>query len=499
MNALLQELERRASQSPDSTVLQGPENSLNVSEFLALVRETVLRLSSGGCQTVALLAENCPEWVIVDLACQLEGICLVPVPTFFSREQVRHVLQSAGADLLVCQEGLEDRIPGDVAAFDTGVSLLPGLRGLSLSGESMARIPQGTSKVTFTSGSTGTPKGVCLSFEQCLNVAGSVAKATGLRSPRHLCVLPLPVLLENIAGIYAPLLVGGQAITLPLESLGFSGSSGIDPARFLAALERYQPSTLILVPQLLELLDVALAHGWTPPPSLRFIAVGGARVAPSLVERARAGGLPVYEGYGLSECASVVSLNRPGCDRPGTSGQVLDHVRVAEQAGQLRVIGNTFLGYLNQPETWYADHVDTGDIGTIDTDGYVSIQGRATNLLINSFGRNISPEWVESELAGSGVFRQAVVFGDGRPFCTALVYPFDPDCADSVIQAAIDKVNRSLPDYARIGAWARLPSPLTQADGMLTSNGRLCREPIESAYGHLIQSLYEQTAESVGL
>ena len=499
MNQLLQQLEERAGSSPESVVLETADRAMNVSELLALLQEVNFELKAGGFQTVALYADNSPEWVVVDLACQIQGICLIPLPTFFTSRQISHVLQSAGVDLLIYQENLDGCVADNIKASASIIPLLPSLQALPLIAAPGARVPHGTSKITFTSGSTGEPKGVCLSFEQCLNVARSLARATGLKSPRHLCVLPLPVLLENIAGIYAPLLVDGSILTVPLHDLGFSGSSGVDPMKFLAALSHYQPNTLILVPQLLAVLDVALAMGWEAPESLDFIAVGGARVAESLVQRLRARGLPVYEGYGLSECASVVSVNSPAHDGPGTSGKVLSHLRVVDQGGQLRVLGNAFLGYLNEPDSWYPEFVDTGDIGSVDDNGFVTIEGRQKNLLINSYGRNISPEWVESELAGAGVFRQVVVFGDSRPYCTALIYPIDENCTDTAIELAINEVNSRLPDYASIGAWTRLPRPLTSADGLLTANGRPRRDHIERAYGHLIESLYPHTEEMKAL
>jgi len=499
VNSLLQQLEERACRDPQSVVLETPGRSLSVSELLASVQEVALKLRSGGFQVIALCADNSPEWVVVDLACQSEGLCLIPLPVFFSDQQLSHVLKSAGVDLLIYQEELKHRIPSNFTGSGPAFTVLPSFQALAIAPSSEASIPLGTSKITFTSGSTGDPKGVCLSFEHCLNVAGALARATGLTGPRHLCVLPLPILLENIAGVYAPLLVDGSVITVPLQGLGFSGSSQVDTGKFLSALSHYRPNTLILVPQLLAILDAALAMGWKAPRSLQFIAVGGARVAPALVARVRARGLPVYEGYGLSECASVVSVNRPDYDQPGTSGQALDHVRVDEQGGQLRVTGNAFLGYLNQPQSWYPGHVDTGDIGSVDADGYITIKGRQKNLLITSYGRNISPEWVESELAATGLFRQAVVLGDNRPYCVALLDPMDKDCPDDSVQAAIDEANNRLPDYARIGSWARLPCPLTTTDRLLTANGRPRRKLIEITFADLIESLYPTHKESMGL
>ena len=88
---------------------------------------------------------------------------------------------------------------------------------------------------------------------------------------------------------------------------------GLDAARLLGTLSREQPNSLILVPELLQVLVVAAERGWQPPASLQFVAVGGAKVSRELLERADAAGIPVYEGYGLSECASVVCLNTPAC------------------------------------------------------------------------------------------------------------------------------------------------------------------------------------------
>jgi long-subunit acyl-CoA synthetase (AMP-forming) len=497
VNSLLAQLEQRAQCEPRDILLHGGGISLSAAELLAEIQEVSLALRAADAGTVALYADNSPYWAVVDLACQFAGICLVPVPTFFSSEQIRHLLHSAGVDVLVYQESLAG---GLVGIPRENVQPLPEITGYCAAGlavDSAALAPAHTSKITFTSGSTGEPKGVCLSFQQCLTVAQSLAQAIGVDKPLHLCVLPLSTLLENIGGLYTPLLTGGSSVVLPAAELGMQGSSGIDAAVFLDALTRYQPNTLILVPQLLAVLDAALEQGWRAPASLRFVAVGGARVAAALVQRVRAAGLPVYEGYGLSECASVVSLNAPGCDRAGTSGRVLPHVEVVARDGELIVSGNSFLGYLNQPETWDSPTVSTGDTGSVDGDGFVTVKGRSKNTLISSFGRNISPEWVESELLAGGLFRQVVVVGDGRPCCAALLLPVDAAATDAQIQAEIDAVNKRLPDYARLGHWVRLPTPLSSADGLLTDNGRPRRERIFDRYAPAIDQLYCESQESL--
>jgi long-subunit acyl-CoA synthetase (AMP-forming) len=214
-----------------------------------------------------------------------------------------------------------------------------------------------------------------------------------------------------------------------------------------------------------------------------------------MLERVRGHGVPVYEGYGLSECASVVSLNTPGHDRAGTSGKVLPHVQVSVVDDELEISGNTFLGYLGEPETWHQRPVQTGDIGHVDDEGYITVQGRRKNVLISSFGRNISPEWVESELLADGMFQQAVVLGDARPWCVALLVPRDQAMPDARLQAQLDAVNSNLPDYAQIREWRRLPEPLTAPNGMLTANGRPRRQTIDQQYAGLIDQMYGEAKE----
>ena len=498
MNPLLQALQQRAKNQPQDIVLEGQSAGVSAAELLTQLQSLARVLRDSESRTVALYADNSPAWAMVDLACQLESRCLVPVPTFFSSAQVEHLLVSSGVDTLIYDRGLAEQLPPQ---YQTASRDLPGLPDLFMAKSKpgyLPCVPLNTTKITFTSGSTGKPKGVCLSFSQCLNVADSLARAINIPRPRHLCILPLSTLLENIGGVYVPLLSGGRSIIVSPGELGFTGSSGLNSQRFLAALERYQPNTLILVPQLLAVLDAAMAQGWQPPESLGFVAVGGARVAADMVRRVREKGLPVYEGYGLSECASVVSLNSPGNDRLGTAGRVLPHVHARERDGEIQVHGNTFLGYLDQPATWGLPAVSTGDVGTVDADGYVTIKGRSKNILITSFGRNVSPEWVESELT-SQQFQQAIVLGEGRPSCAALLLPADINATDIEVQAAVDRANASLPDYARVGQWLRLDEPLSTATGLLTENGRPKRAQIQEHYSRQIDQLYSEHEESIAL
>ncbi|MEH6588333.1 MAG: AMP-binding protein [Halioglobus sp.] len=500
MKSLLGRLRELAESSPQHVALEAPDRRVLTIELLALVQELALQLRAMDVETIGLLADNSVDWVVVDLAAQIEGVCLVPLPLFFSDGQIHHVVNCAGLDAVFYDSGVATRVS---ALFGAGkaieIAATTALSCVVLVPQEQVLAPAGTAKITFTSGSTGEPKGVCLSTAQCFDVASSLAAAVAIENPRHLCLLPLSTLLENIAGLYMPLLAGGTSLVYPMETLGMAGSSGIQLRPFLEAISRLQPQTMILVPQLLGLLDAALAQGWQAPDSLKFIAVGGGRVAPSVVARVRAAGLPVYEGYGLSECASVVSLNTVAADRPGTSGCVLPHIEVKQSAGELVVSGNTFLGYLGQPRSWGATDVATGDLGSVDPDGFIRVSGRKKNVLVSSFGRNISPEWVESELLATDEIMEAVVLGDDRPFCSALLLLASPDMPETELRVLIDQVNRGLPDYARITNWHLLSQSLALEEGLITDNGRLKRERIREKFAQQIELLYPHITESIAL
>jgi len=327
-------------------------------------------------------------------------------------------------------------------------------------------------------------------------VAQSLADTVNKQNVRHLCLLPLSTLLENIAGVYAPALVGGTIILSPIKDLGFNGSADFQLEKLLQTISRVQPNSLILLPQLLLALVTAAEAGWQAPDSLSFIAVGGGKVASHLIQRAHQCQLPVFEGYGLSECASVVSLNEPhhALEKTGSTGKPLPHASIKIIDNEIIVSGTVFLGYLNQKNSWYPSEVHTGDLGHFDNDGYLYIDGRIKNILVSSFGRNINPEWIESELASHPAIQQCVVIGDAKPFCAALIFPHDISLTNTeentLIQQWVDKVNLGLPDYAQVKDWLKLAKPLSPLDDLLTDNGRPKRKQINEYYQTDIQQLY---------
>jgi long-subunit acyl-CoA synthetase (AMP-forming) len=220
--------------------------------------------------------------------------------------------------------------------------------------------------------------------------------------------------------------------------------------------------------------------------------VGGAKTPATLIDAARHLGVPVYEGYGLTECGSVVSLNLPGADRVGTVGKSLPGVTVRARAdGELEVAGRPYVGYLGssggEPQTWFA----TGDLGAIDADGFVTITGRKKNVLVTSFGRNISPEWPESLLLESPHIAQAGVFGDAQPYLVAVVVAAANQIEDAALEEAVQHANLHLPDYARIRFWIRVAEPFTPRNGLATANGRIRRDAVSERYADQLIALYD--------
>ncbi|MCC7304925.1 MAG: AMP-binding protein [Alphaproteobacteria bacterium] len=411
-----------------------------------LQQEISARASAlSGVSALGLALDNSPDWILWDLACIQAGIPCIPIPPFFNDSQKAHSLKLAGVSHLLSPTGLAE------AGFFS------------------RKIPKNTAKTTFTSGTTGTPKGACLSLELMEKVAGSIFAILGDEFVgNHVCVLPLAVLLENVAGVYAGLIAG---CTIHIPSLKEFGQNYKNIHQIL---KNNNATSAILVPEILRILMAQTAL-YGPLPRLKFLAVGGSKIDPELIVSARKMALPVYEGYGLSECASVVSLNTPHSDRIGSTGKILSHIEAKIKDGEIRIKNPGFLGYIGETAPAV---VDTGDLGQIDSEGFLSITGRRKNILITSYGRNISPEWVESALLAQTAIAQAIVYGDEQPSLSALIVPSSPQ-AD--VQAAINFANQALPDYAQVKDFRIIP-PFTIENQMLTGTGRPRREQILTLY-----------------
>ena len=467
-------LRGHAERNDGAIALWGDTWKMDYTSLFAEVAYRQERLRDEGVKVVALALDNGVDAMLWDLAVLFEGLTCLTLPPFFSPAQRAHCLEQSHAERVIAEPHL-------AAELQAG--------GYRQAGEFWCRtfegrpaMPSNTAKLTFTSGTTGAPKGVCLSADSLLRVTRELHQASHSRDPRHhLALLPIAILLENL-GCYAAL-YAGATLSLPSQkSLGIQGASAVDAAQLLGCLATRQPHSLILVPQLLLMLVIAAEQKAFNPQSLRFAAVGGARVSKALLQRAQQLGMTVYEGYGLSECASVVCLNHPEAHRPGSVGRPLPHVeiRLAED-GEVLVKGPMLLGYLDQPDL-HAPWWPTGDLGDVDEDGFLYLKGRKKHQFVTSYGRNVNPDWVEAELTQGGIIAQAFVYGEALPENHALLWPLRADCSDAQLAAAVAEANTGLPDYAQVHRWTRLAEPFTTANGLLTANGRPKRGAIVARY-----------------
>lgn len=428
----------------DKIALKDAKHSVCYGDLINEVKRKAKKLEQVSVLAIAL--DNSVDWVLWDLAALYAKIPCVPIPPFFTEEQRNHAFISAGVSHVISEDGL-----------------------IQIAKHQSSLLHDKTAKVTFTSGTTGTPKGVCLSQEGMKNVANSLVKVIGTELVgTHLCTLPLAVLLENVAGVYAALIAGCTVHIPSLREFGENYSN------LNALMKNTQATSAILVPEILRLL-LSQVHQDGVSKSLRFVAVGGSKVDASLVTKARELGLPVYEGYGLSECGSVVSLNTPSQDKVGTVGQILLHIDIEISNNQIKIKQPPFLGYVGEKS---GSLFDTGDIGQIDDDGYLSVSGRSKNILITSYGRNISPEWVEGIFLMQSGIAQIVVYGDAQPYLSALIVPLS---SSFDVEETVQAVNNNLPDYAQIKEFQIVP-PFTIEGGTLTGTGRPRREEILKQY-----------------
>ncbi len=459
---------------------------------------------------VGVLADNSLEWIAIDLATQEIGVTLIPLPSFFTPNQWLHAIKSSGMQAIFCpQEDVarnlgfmfQNAYAGELKLFES-MSVLSSI----VDQPNLSEVQ----KITYTSGTTSEPKGVCLSTDQQWSVAQSLEQALrSLQIKKHLNVLPLSVLLENIAGVYTALACGAENTCVPLSEVGLHGSSNFDADACITAIEKYQAESIILLPQMLQAIVAKSTKQDPRLKSLKFVAVGGGKTPVALIKTAKSMGIPVYEGYGLSECASVVALNTPENERIGSVGKVLSNrnVRVSKD-GEIEVknvdlphylenpagLTSTLTGTLTStPSSADGEWLPTGDLGHLDDDGFLYLDGRKKNVLITSFGRNISPEWPESLLLGSGLFKQAIVIGDGQSQLSALLVTSKDDVSDEAIQLAITSVNQDLPDYAQIGPWMLADEPFSPNNGLATANGRLKRDLIKNKFNNQIELLYART------
>ncbi|WP_243359097.1 AMP-binding protein [Fundidesulfovibrio terrae] len=473
-------------------------------------------LAPGGRAVLCL--ENSPAWGAAYFGILLAGGVVVPVDAQSTPEDAAYFLEKTRARLVFAsREDLFASCRADdcilARSLDEALAHEPLAEGAIYRGA-----PGDPAALLFTSGTTGRPKAVTLTHANLLANVESI-KATGLLLPtdNFLAVLPLHHAYPCMVNLLVPLLAGARSTFL--ETL--------KPEAILSVLKSARISLLVLTPQyvgiflrrILKRFEglplglgrglarlLAMTAGMRPDPlgfvrrgvlravgpDFRFFLTGGAKCDPEVIEGMAALGLPVIEGYGLSETAPVVSLNRPDSGKPGSVGTPLKGVEAridlpdAEGYGDILVRGaNVMLGYFEDPEAtalalrdgWF----HTGDQGRMDPDGALYVRGRERDIIVLPSGKKFPAEEVEAHyLQAPSVGEICVLQGEGGAL-TAVVTPdrefFRATDAPDVrhnIRWDMEMVSKTLPPYKRVGAFTVVPGELPK-----TRLGKLKRHLVE--------------------
>ncbi|WP_284978490.1 long-chain fatty acid--CoA ligase [Arthrobacter sp. fls2-241-R2A-200] len=458
-------LAESARKYPDKTAVISGGQSYTYSRLWQHARSYAGQLRQAGIgpgDVVALMSPNVVEFPTAYYGVQAAGGVVVPVHLLLTVEEVIHVLRDSGAKILVChaaflaigrQAAEETGIPvllvGPVPEGEDNVSRLRSDGDREL-GSYVTREAEDPAVIFYTSGTTGRPKGAVLThLNMVMNATVSAVDANDVRtSDIALGCLPLFHVFGQTASMNALFRLGGTLVLLPR----FSGEAALE---LMAA---HDVNVFHGVPTMyMQLLSAA--EGRPELPSLRLCVSGGAALPLAVMEKFNSTfNATIYEGYGLSETSPVVSTNTPHSGvRPGSVGQAIwgvevqigDH-RVPERVvpvptgelGEILVRGhNVFAGYLNNPQATQQAMVEgwfrTGDLGTMDEDGFIYVVDRTKDVIIRS-GYNVYPREVEEVLSRHPAIAQVAVIGipdelRGEEVCAVVV--LDPAHADNAPSA----------------------------------------------------------------
>lgn len=382
------------------------------------VAAALSRLAEPG-SFIALWAPNVVEWPIVQYGAALAGMVLVALNPALREQELEYALSHSGAVILLHADVSRDYRMNDVAAKVS--ARLPGLRCISLSDtvwraeyvddDVVSRAPRDPNEVVmlqYTSGTTGRPKGVLLKHRSLVNVAKLTLEAVDA-SPGAVCLNPLPMFHTAgcVIATLGPLWIGGTVVLVDRFA----------PAPVLKALRDEQVSVLFYVPAVLSALLECQRASEDPAPTLRTILGGASNVPAAMIADAETTfGAIVINLFGQTELSPVVSATRPGDSRDdqlATVGRPLPHVdcKIVDpatnqtvavgQQGEICARGyQQFVGYLHDPDATSRavddnGFVHTGDLGTMDSRGYLTVTGRLKELIIRG-GENIAPAEIES-------------------------------------------------------------------------------------------------------
>ncbi|MEU9419170.1 AMP-dependent synthetase/ligase [Streptomyces sp. NPDC048272] len=555
--------ERYGSQPALRFPAEGGPRTVSHEELRVRVRRSGRALLGLGVMPgdrVAVLAQTRPQWTYTHLAILAAGAVLVPVYPTAGEEELAWVLSDSAAVVAVCDdaaqaarvEALRSELPAlrAVTPMDELPGLAPGAES-ELLARARAVEPDDDASIVYTSGTTGPPKGCRLTHGNL----GAIQDATlplirGGPGDRTYLYLPLAHLLAQLIQ-FTTLLEGGE--------LSYFGGRIEDVVTELAEA---RPTHLPSVPRLFEKvhsmvlsvaesleggrerfeeavrLGVLAAEGRLPEGSraaweaadgslyapvravfggrLTWALTGGAPIARATLDFLRACGIHVFEGYGMTESAGVISLNHPGAVRAGTVGRPVAgcEVRIAGDGEVLARGPMIFPGY-HANEAATAETVDaagwlhTGDLGEIDGDGFLSITGRKKELIITSAGKNITPTEVEFAVQSCRLVSRAVLVGDRRPHPVALITldaqevtawaaregltltdPSTHPAVRALVAEAVEAANATVSRPARIRAFHLLAEDFSIEAGTLTPTLKLRRAAVAERYAQQIGALY---------
>ena len=496
------------------------------------------------------------EWTSFDFALALVGAITAPVYPTSSASETAYVLEHSEAVGALVED--ESQLAKVQPLGLSHVLTLDDLDSLRADGAAFARAnPSALDEASaaideedlytyiYTSGTTGPPKGCMIRHRNYYSMTACIERIEGLSLDEDVMLLYLP-LAHNF----------GRLMSLWGPYAGFTIAFCPDPYAVAETLPQVRPTMLPSVPRLYEKAHTAvvsklqaasgprrwladwalrvgrqasaLAQEGRPLPRplalkhrladrlvyskvkerfggrLRLGISGGAPLAKEIAEFFHALDLLILEGWGLTECTTAATVNRPNRYRFGTIGPPMpgQEVTVADD-GELLIRGETvFAGYLkDDPATREVLGDDgwlrSGDLGEIDDDGFVRITGRKKDLLVTAGGKNVAPQNLENALKQSRYVSQAVIVGDRRPYVAALV-TLDPEstagmddgAARDRVQEAVDEVNRDLSRFEQIKRFAILPRDFSAEEGEVTPTLKLKRRVIEQHFADEIERLY---------
>lgn len=530
----LQRFNHWLQQQPDAVWLRQPVAGVWHDFTWRQVDEQARRLASAllalGCapgERVALLAKNCAEWFISDLAIQLAGLVSVPLYPLQAPEQIAYVLEHADCKvILVGKLDEPDKLATGIAPHITRIAMpYPSMptahdwhsllaRHAPLAGSRDQQADELLS-ILYTSGTTGAPKGVMLSAGAMARSAAWATSELGVGAgDQFFSYLPLSHAAERFLVQFNSLYSGAPvAFVESLETFA-SDLRHVRPTVFFSVPRlwtRFQQGVLEKLPQsrLDRLLGIPLL-GWLVARKIRaglgldrarVLISGAAAISTGLLAWYQRIGLTICEGYGMTEHFAYGCFNRPGQVRLGSVGRPMPNleVRIAED-GEILLRSQTLMqGYYRDPqktaETLRDGWLHTGDKGALDDDGYLRITGRVKDIFKTSKGKYVAPAPIEGEIAKCPWVEQVCLMGSNldQPLALIELSPAARQQAQALVSAELlahlAALNSHLEPHQRISHFVLVREPWTVDNGCMTPTMKIRRNVLEARYAGLVERL----------